>query len=74
MDPDDFPQLQEKYLDPLVERAVVFGPKLLLALAALVIGLWLIGRRVTALDGAMARNNVEVTLRGFLHNPISIGL
>ncbi len=74
MDPNDLSQLQEKYLDPLVEQAVVFGPKLLLALATLVIGLWLIGRVAKALDSAMARNNVEVTLRGFLHNLISIGL
>ncbi len=74
MDTENIDALQQEYLDPLVEQAVIFGPKLLLALVTLVIGLWLIGRVAKALDRGMERNNVEVTLRGFLHNLISIGL
>jgi small conductance mechanosensitive channel len=74
MDPDQLTELQSQYLEPLVEQAVVFGPKLLLALVTLLIGLWLVGRVTKALDRAMDRNSVEVTLRGFLNNAISLAL
>jgi small conductance mechanosensitive channel len=74
MDPDQINAMQEQYLEPLIQQSLVFGPKLLLALATLLIGLWLIGRMARALDHAMQRNNVEDTLRGFLHNAISVGL
>ncbi len=74
MDTEQLAELQDQYLDPLTEQAVVFGPKLLLALATLLIGLWLIGRVAKAIDHAMDRNGVEVTLRVFLHNAFSGGL
>jgi len=74
VDTEQLAELQDQYLDPLTEQAVVFGPKLLLALATLLIGLWLIGRVAKAIDHAMDRNGVEVTLRVFLHNAFSGGL
>jgi len=74
MDPENIADLQEHYLDPLVQQAIAFGPRLVLALVTLIAGLWLIARFTRAIDRAMERNNVEMTLRGFLHNAISVGL
>ena len=74
MDEVDLDSLQQEFLDPLIEQAVVFGPKLLLAIITLLIGLWAIRRVAKAVDRMMARGDVETTLRGFMHNVISVGL
>jgi len=70
----DVSGLQQEFIEPMVEQVVVFGPKLLLAVFTLLVGLWLIRRICRAIDRAMERSEVETTLRGFLHNLISWGL
>lgn len=70
----DVDGIQQEFIEPMIEQVVVFGPKLLLAVFTLLLGLWLIRRIGRAIDRAMTRGQVESTLRGFLHNLISWGL
>lgn len=58
----------------LTELAMQYGVKLVLALATLLVGWWLIGRIVRAVDISMDKANVEVTLQRFLLSFISIVL
>jgi small conductance mechanosensitive channel len=65
--------LEEK-LQPLLEPLLSYGSKLLLALLVLAVGWWLVGRMMKLMNAAMARANMEVTLRSFLQNLVGIGL
>ncbi len=49
-----------------------YGPNLLLAIMTLLIGWWLVKRVVNVVEHTMERNNIEVTLRGFLANMVGI--
>jgi len=64
----------QKYYDQAIELGMVYGPKLLLAILTLIIGLWLIGAFVKGMDKGMTRANVEETLRRFLRSLISVTL
>ncbi|MCX2980123.1 mechanosensitive ion channel [Halieaceae bacterium IMCC14734] len=57
-------------LDPLIEPAITYGSKLLLALVVLAVGWWLVGRLMSAVDASMKKTGVEVTLRGFIKSLI----
>ncbi|HCA22731.1 MAG TPA: mechanosensitive ion channel protein MscS [Pseudomonas sp.] len=62
--------LEEAWLPLVIE----YGSKLFLALLTLVIGWWLIGRVVKAMDAVLNKRNVEPTLHGFLSALVSIAL
>jgi small conductance mechanosensitive channel len=51
-----------------------YGPKLILAIIVLIIGLWIINRVVRMMGKAMERGKTEPTLAKFLSSLVSIGL
>jgi len=62
------------YTDTAVELAMAYGPRLILALIVLVLGLWIINRLVRVLGKAMERSSTDPTLTNFFSNLVSIGL
>lgn len=62
------------YTDMAVELGMTYGPKLLLAIVVLVVGLWIINRVVRVMGAGMERSNTEPTLARFLSSLVSIGL
>lgn len=69
----DLTQLEEQ-LQPMLEPAMTYGSKLLLALIVLTAGWWVIGRIMNLMSKAMERSKVEVTLRRFLSSLVGIGM
>lgn len=63
-----------KYTDTAVEMLMVYGPKLILAILVLLIGLWIINRVVRMMARGMERSSTEPTLARFLQNLVGIGL
>lgn len=63
-----------KYMDTAVELAMTYGPKLILAILVLLIGLWIIGRVTRVVSRGMERGNTEPTLSRFLTSLVSVGL
>lgn len=61
-------QLQgsEQYIETLINLLVVWGPKLVGAILALVIGLWLASAIANGLGRRMEKNEVDPSLRPFL--------
>lgn len=55
-----------KYKDRAIELAMVYAPKVLLALVTLIIGLWLIGGVRTVVGKALSRKLVDKTLAPFV--------
>ena len=72
MEPDVNAVLEK--FEPMIEPATTYGTKLLLALAVLIVGWWLIGRLIKLVDESVKRANVEVTLRRFMRSLVGIGL
>lgn len=62
------------YMDKAVELGMTYGPRLLLAIVVLIIGLWIINRFVRLMNAGMEKSNTEPTLARFLSNLTSIGL
>lgn len=62
------------YMDTAVELGMNYGPKLLLAIVVLLVGLWIINRMVRLMGAGMERSNTEPTLARFLCNLSSVGL
>jgi small conductance mechanosensitive channel len=62
------------YTDTAIEMLMTYGPKFLLALIVLVLGLWIIKRIVNVTSKAMERGNAEPTLAKFVASLVSIGL
>ena len=62
------------YLDNIWHDIMMFAPKLLWALCALLIGLWLIKRISLIAEKAMLKRQLEVSLKTFLKSLLSIGL
>ena len=62
------------YMDTAVELAMNYGPKLLLAIIVLIVGLWIVNRVVRVMGAGMERSNTEPTLARFLSSLVSIGL
>ena len=60
-------QLQS-YWGMTVDLLLAYVPRLILALIVLVIGLWLIGRLLKVMDGALERAGMDVSLASFLHS------
>jgi len=62
------------YMNKAVELGMSYGPKLLLAVVVLIIGLWIINRFVRLIRAGMEKSNAEPTLARFLANLSSVGL
>ena len=62
------------YMDTAVELAMTYGPKLVLALVVLIVGLWIVNRVVKLTLAAMERTDTEPTLAKFLSSLVSVGL
>ncbi|MFV2089881.1 MAG: mechanosensitive ion channel family protein [Pseudomonadales bacterium] len=62
------------YVDTSIEMAITYGPKLLLAIVVLLVGLWIINRVVRLSAKGMERSNTEPTLARFLTSLVSVGL
>ena len=62
----------EKVTDQAIELAMNYGPKLVLAILTLIIGLWIIKRVIRVLDKTLQKGKVEVTLQRFLINVASV--
>lgn len=62
------------YLQKGIELIIEHGPKLLLAILVLIIGLWIIKGIKKLVSKAMEKGHVEVSLQKFLISLIAIGL
>ena len=60
------PDALQGYVEMIVDMAVAWAPKLLMALAVLIIGWWIIKRIVRALGAAIEKRGSDVTLARFL--------
>ncbi len=68
------PEKVNEYLDLITEMAIGYGPKLILAILTLLVGLWVISAFVGGLRKGFEKSGMEPSLRGFLVSLISIGL
>jgi len=68
------PERLNQYMDTAVEMLMAYGPKLLLALLVLIIGMWIVNRVVRVMNKGMERAGTEPTLAKFLQSLVSIGL
>ena len=62
----------QSILEQLTGIVVAWGPKILGALAVLIIGLWIIGRIVSGLSRTMEKRGVDPSLRPFLTTLASV--
>ena len=63
-----------EYIDQLVVMAIDYGPKLLLAILVLIIGLSIIRSVTSVVSTLMTKRNIDPTLAPFIVNLISWGL
>ena len=59
------------YADTAIEAAIVYGPKLVLAIVTLIIGLWIIKRIVGKVEHHFA-SKADPTLAGFMSSLTSV--
>lgn len=64
----------EKYWDMIIPMLLEYGPKLLLAIITLLIGLWVIKLVVRSLGKMMDRSNVDASLKPFFISLIGMTL
>jgi small conductance mechanosensitive channel len=62
------------YADTAIQLAMTHGPKFVLAILVLIIGMWIVNRIVKLVGKGMERSNAEPTLAKFLSSLASIGL
>ncbi len=62
----------QDFLDIAYNLVVAYGVKVVMAIVVLIIGLWIIGRITKATDRMMEKQEVNISLRGFLKALISI--
>ncbi len=60
------------YVDTAIEMAIEYGPKLLLAIIVLIVGLWIIKRVVNVINKGLEASNTDPTLAKFLGSLASI--
>lgn len=66
------PDRIQGYIDQIVGLGIEWGPRLLLALVVLVVGLWIINRVVAMFRKGMEAREVEPSLAGFVESLSSI--
>jgi small conductance mechanosensitive channel len=64
----------EKYVDMAIQLAMGYGPKLVLAILTLIIGLWIINSVSKRVSKSLEKGGVDQTLSNFLFSFISVGL
>ncbi|MCB9233882.1 MAG: mechanosensitive ion channel [Bacteroidia bacterium] len=62
----------QQYLDKGIEMAIEYGPKVLLALATLVIGFWVAGKVSHLVGKALNRRAVDDSVRPFLTSVVNV--
>lgn len=62
------------YLDKFIEFAWRYGPKMLLAVGLLIIGLWLIRRMVVGFDAVLRARKVDESLRPFFLSLMDVSM
>ncbi len=62
----------EKYVDKAVEMAMEYGPKLLLAIVTLLIGLWIIKAVTKAVKHGFEKSKMDASLQPFLTSIVSV--
>ena len=60
------------YIDEGVSMAMQWGPKLILAIVVLIVGLWVIKRVVNTINKGLAAGSTDATLAKFLGNLASM--
>ncbi len=65
-------EMLESNSQKLIELVLLYGPKLLWAIVVLFVGFWVIKKVTVLMDLAMTKKEVEVTLKLFLMNLVSI--
>ncbi len=53
------------YVDTAIEMAIEYGPKLLLAIIVLIVGLWIIKRVVNVINKGLEASKTDPTLAKF---------
>ena len=64
----------EQYIEMIKEYAVEYGIKLIGALAALIVGLWIIKAMLSGLTAVMKKKEVDSSLQGFLRSLLGLAL
>lgn len=62
----------EKYSDKAIELLMVYGPKLILAIIVLIVGLWIIKGFTKHLSKTFEKRSIDVSLRPFLLSLIGV--
>lgn len=62
------------YLDTIITMGIEYAPKVIGAILALIIGLWIIGRVTNVVRSMMERRGFDETIRPFLASLINVGL
>jgi len=62
------------YWNQLINLAVVYTPKLLIAIITLIVGLWLIRKMVKVVDRIMVKKDVDRSLHDFMSSLAAVGL
>jgi small conductance mechanosensitive channel len=70
----DAVQTAKPYFDKAIGLIMEYGPKLLLAIVVLIVGLWVIKGIKKVVAKAFQKGNVEISLQRFLISLINIGL
>lgn len=60
------------YVDSAVNLAIEYGPKLILAIIVLIVGLWIIKRVINGLNQGMEKSATDPTLSKFLASMVSL--
>ena len=70
----DAVQATKPYFDKAIELVMEYGPKLILAILFLIIGMWIIKGVKKLFTKAMQKGNVEISLQKFLISMITVAL
>ncbi len=65
---------EQTIIEQVTSMAVDFAPTLLMAIITLILGFWIIKKITGVLNKAMARRNLDATIRPFLTSLLSVGL
>ena len=66
--------LIQNYSEKAIEGVIDFAPKILLAIAIMVIGLWIVKKIVSVFDKVLGRSNLGPELTGFFMSMASLAL
>ncbi|RKD92422.1 mechanosensitive ion channel family protein [Mangrovibacterium diazotrophicum] len=64
----------QNLIDKALEIVLVYGPKIVLAILVLIIGLWIINRFTKVIRKVMTARNVNISLIGFVASLANLGL